>query len=566
MRFKWFLFTFIVGVLLFLSFKTTQASTLFSDDFSAFDSEKWTATNDAAWHIENGQYGLNNFGEVTNSVPSDQYWDYTWENISYSIDVRSVSGFDKNVLVKFVDTSNFIEIHHSVHQLFLVKYSSAGGTQILGSMSLGNDHQVVYKYRTEILGNSIKVYLNDTLIFDAVEPPPLFENWKIGMRMGNAEVWYDNVVVSSLDGEELISLDVPDLKQYSPPWEDDLYDQATEWSFDPTMRRWGCAVTSAAMVLGFHGFDIDPGELNSWLKSKPDGYLGNGLVNWLAISRYTKQNPISGVHALEFRRYPYSPERQLEELEEQRPSILKEPNHFAVAKSQTEDSFGINDPGYSDRPTLASYSNTAQNLYSYIPSSTDLSYILLTIDPSFNLTVKDPDGLDIEGYYWIEEPLVDDVDGSETSGDPVGIFMYPKPTYGNYLVGVQGNGSYSLGTYLYDEDGNVLMQDYNGFGGDLNDEYLISVGDESFISFPLDNILNDLDQLYLDGKFKNFGSYNSLRKQLLKVEEFLDNNQVFNAKVLLDAILLRLTHANKLGEELEITQLRGQIQNYYNTI
>ncbi len=181
-----------------------SASMLLEDDFSGDNPEKWDTFNSNSWSIQDGKYGLDNtFGSgVTNSFPKDQYWDHRWENISYEIDVVSVSGLDKNVLVKYVDPQNFIEIHHSVHTLYLVKYSQSNGTQILGSTGLGNTHGVTYKYKTILDGNNIKVYLNDNLLFDVVEPSPLFNSWRIGMRVGNAEVWYDNVLVTSLDNTE----------------------------------------------------------------------------------------------------------------------------------------------------------------------------------------------------------------------------------------------------------------------------------------------------------------------------------------------------------------------------
>lgn len=566
MKYKYLVFTFIVLFLLLFSFDGVQASTLFADDFSGSSPEKWIATNNANWHIENGQYGLNNFGQVTNSVPSDLYWNYDWENISYEVDVRSVSGFDKNVLVKFVDTSNFIEIHHSVHQLFLVKYSTLGGTQILDSMSLGNDHQVVYKYRTEIQGNNIKVYLNGALIFDALEPLPLFENWKIGMRMGNAEVWYDNVVVTDL-GEDLPSLDVPVIKQYSPPWNDDIYDKAEKWSTNPTIERWGCALTSAAMVLGYHGFNIDPGALNQWLRSQKDGYLGNGLVNWLAISRYTKQNPIAGIDALEFRSHPFSAEGLTEELTEGRPPILKEVDHFVVGKSKTTDSFGIIDPFYDDRPTLASYSNSASRIYSYIPSMTNLSYILLTLEPGFEIRVEHPEDGEILGSYWIEEPLADDMEGVENSGTPIGVFMYKEPTDGIYKVTINGEGVYHLNSYLYDENGNVVQQVFEGIAGSSPDEYQILIGGNSLTSFGIDNILNDIDELYLVGKFKNEGVYTSLKTQALKVKNFLEKGDVFNAKVILDVLSIQLSEINnKVLESEESQALQNEISLFSGSL
>ena len=206
------------------------------------------------------------------------------------------------------------------------------------------------------------------------------------------------------------SLNVTDIKQYAGGWENDTYDNITG-----TIKQFGCALTSASMVLKYHGHNINPNALNTWLKGQPDGYLGNGLVNWLAVSRYTYLNK-SSAPALEFRKVIASDNNLINELNLGRPAILKEPGHYIVAKSQTADSFGINDPGYSNRPTLASYNNSYSGIYSYRPTYTNLAYILLTLDSNYSLKVFDPDGNEITGYTYTEEGLNDNEGGSQDSG------------------------------------------------------------------------------------------------------------------------------------------------------
>lgn len=71
------------------------------------------------------------------------------------------------------------------------------------------------------------------------------------------------------------SLNVTDLKQYTGGWENDIYD-----TISGTIKQFGCALTSASMVLKYHGFsNTNPKILNNWLISQLDGYLTNGLVN-----------------------------------------------------------------------------------------------------------------------------------------------------------------------------------------------------------------------------------------------------------------------------------------------
>lgn len=256
----------------------------------------------------------------------------------------------------------------------------------------------------------------------------------------------------------LPNLNVPDLKQYSEPWKTQIYDNANNWAANPYIKNWGCALTSASMVLKYYGYDINPGDLNTWLKNQSDGYLRNGLINWLAVSRYSFQNKSESGAALEFLKLAPTEENLISELTAGRPPILKEPGHFIVAKSQIDNSFGINDPAYDNRPTLASYNNSFSSIYSYIPSNTDLSYILLTLNSNYNIQVHDPNGNLITGYTFDEEPLKDD-SGEGVSGETLTVFAYPKPDNGSYKISVSGpEGQYTLNSYTYNENGDIIDQ------------------------------------------------------------------------------------------------------------
>lgn len=58
------------------------------------------------------------------------------------------------------------------------------------------------------------------------------------------------------------------------------------WRNDPlgptpgTLGAEGCAVTSAAMVMKYHGIDTDPGRLNEFLIEHPRGYTPEGWIWW----------------------------------------------------------------------------------------------------------------------------------------------------------------------------------------------------------------------------------------------------------------------------------------------
>lgn len=71
-----------------------------------------------------------------------------------------------------------------------------------------------------------------------------------------------------------VELDVPIYRQNDPAWGDDLLGPT-----DGTLGAEGCAVASAAMILGSYGIDTDPQRLNLFL-SKNEGYTPQGWIYW----------------------------------------------------------------------------------------------------------------------------------------------------------------------------------------------------------------------------------------------------------------------------------------------
>ncbi|MHA2055175.1 MAG: hypothetical protein ACW99F_16470, partial [Candidatus Hodarchaeales archaeon] len=87
------------------------------------------------------------------------------------------------------------------------------------------------------------------------------------------------------------------------------------------------------MVLQYHGHDVFPDTLNSWLLNQPDGYIGNGYLNWLAVSRYSLQNQSPSSSPLEFRLFnePNDPHLK-QDINNDQPVIVRVPGHFVTVK------------------------------------------------------------------------------------------------------------------------------------------------------------------------------------------------------------------------------------------
>ena len=165
-----------------------------------------------------------------------------------------------------------------------------------------------------------------------------------------------------LNNVDTLLLPVDRLLQTNFNWRYFEYDSASQWSTDPSIGRWGCALTSLTMVMNYHqlemmpdGKEVNPRYVNDWLKSQPDGYVGEGLLNWWAATRLIKE--ISDQYS--------TAEKQLPKLEFSRqavdwqnaarsaltagnPLIAQVPGHFVVVNGfeHSTDSFFIQDPFY----------------------------------------------------------------------------------------------------------------------------------------------------------------------------------------------------------------------------
>ncbi len=203
---KFFILILIASIiaLIFSPSKTLGQIILFSDDFNDGNAIGWNVIGSPGWNIQNGQYGIFLNPGLSNTMPNDSSWNYNWTNIKYEVDLLGKQGVDKNILVKFKDTSNFIEFHGNDQGIVLEKASSSGGAGILAASNMLLSNNVIYHFEFDVIDNSrIKVYLNGNLLFDVNEKEPLITSWKIGLRAGTGatsptEVWFDNVVISEL--------------------------------------------------------------------------------------------------------------------------------------------------------------------------------------------------------------------------------------------------------------------------------------------------------------------------------------------------------------------------------
>lgn len=98
--------------------------------------------------------------------------------------------------------------------------------------------------------------------------------------------WLWKMPLSGLGGLPIpgeLVIDMPQFFQGDPNWGDDHLGETTG-----TLASQGCAVSSASMVLGFYGMNIDPKRLNHFLIDH-NGYEGQAWLKWESAAEYSPQ-------------------------------------------------------------------------------------------------------------------------------------------------------------------------------------------------------------------------------------------------------------------------------------
>ena len=118
-----------------------------------------------------------------------------------------------------------------------------------------------------------------------ISSPALWIKLALGLAsFGALTCWLYPHQISARGGLPMpgeLVVEVPQFFQSDPRWGEDLLGNTPG-----TMGAQGCAVSSAAMTLGFYGIDVDPGRLNRFLADH-DGYEGAGWLKWESAAQLT---------------------------------------------------------------------------------------------------------------------------------------------------------------------------------------------------------------------------------------------------------------------------------------
>lgn len=465
------LFVFLVAS---FSARTAHAQrTLFEDDFEN-GLDKWQPAYSlfGYWQTINGRAQITlNTTFMRNEITPKLIWQENWQHYQITFDYMVLQGSDKNINFGFTDNYEWYEIHF-INGNFYLSHVSDGNVvwSFVGHKTLFTN--TLYSFKIELDYDRISISVNGDRIVDTIDPtyPGSFGKPTLKATTGVSRpttVNFDNFKIALL--EEPPPDEFTIFKQTDPAWSDLEYDHASTWSQNPTIGRWGCALSSLAMILDFYQIsqlpdssELTPLTLNDWLKSQPDGYLGEGLVNWIAGTRLTKQMSDSlGTPKLEYLRHSSDPLTiATTEISEGRPVIMQIPGHFLAGYQVQDDDIKIADPAF-NHTLFSQHQVNLVSTRSFTPSNTDLSYILVTHD--HNLDLQFDDGINPAVFSdYLEADFT-----PQTLANSLTIHEIAKPESNDYpfTISQAEYGQFSLKFYLYDHNAEVKIIEYTGFAG-----------------------------------------------------------------------------------------------------
>ncbi|GEM_PF-2497692 len=355
----------------------------------------------------------------------------------------------------------------------------------------------------------------------------------------------DNVYRLDTVPQELI----PSLKQYDPLWRDETYDSANIWSpGKSSIERWGCALTSATMILNSYGYNINPKQLNDYLVTN-NGYTRAGGVVWGKISTYTKTHETNNKPVLEFTKTKFTISKLDQYLTSHlfpiiglvKPVTLN--SHFIVATGKTGQEYKINDPATNETELSFYEPHSYSTLNTFIPSHTNLSAIYLYIDDHVTFKVFDPQNVELEQGYEKEYALRDQVEGMSANTEALKSFYLGKPQPGVYRVEITASKSYQLDSYVFNSNGQTTERTFSK-KIDKPDKSIIVINTVNNTVEPINFsfLLGRIEDAYTSKQIKTAGVYKSLKNLVQLSEKFYFKKQKSSAKLMLNIVYAELRY------------------------
>lgn len=391
-----------------------RKETLFLDSFDELNRSMWSIVSsyqwmnpaqpclyhneEADWAISNGALQIEIAGPgcateiALGGITFDKAEQY---EIAFDLEMPFSTHMDRNYVLRYEDPREYLAVKILDQSIFLEKghEGSIGGGTMNSSAFYPFRANNTYHFKNILWSDGgVQIFINDQLVIDATDRSPRLQTGSPGFRGSVGAISYsisrfDNLVLSRIAPDQ--ELQVNAFSQHDPHWAGELYGKNQGWDmYRPTISDWGCALTSAAMMLRGIGIssipeygELNPSSLNRWLQDQPYGYVGSGLVNWGEIVRLTGiANALWNTPVLEFRS-PASTSLSMiqEELQEGNYVIAQHPGHFVLANGVLDDPFTIfsHDPAEIIHRRLNHREVLGARIFT--PSHSDLSLLLIAI-------------------------------------------------------------------------------------------------------------------------------------------------------------------------------------------
>jgi hypothetical protein len=277
----------------------------------------------------------------------------------------------------------------------------------------------------------------------------------------------------------------------------------------------GCYETCVTMIFDFFGGSLNPRDMNDWLNDQPDGFKGHGVnspaVNRLARQKNVKMSWVSQVDKNDdvvIEKYICAGNPVMLKVTPQCVPPRDPCQHFVVATGKTvsngELTWTIKDPGFNNND-LGGYGGVYQGFRlwagpggqpaaireSFVASATDESRLVLAAAPSFQLTVTDPQGRQLQCLAGVPVPVANPIpdatcvldqiqnDDDLTEVDtmaPTIVVEAPAPASGAWQVDVStiDPENYTMDAIAYDSDGGVSRASATRPGPAVGAHYMVS--------------------------------------------------------------------------------------------
>ncbi len=173
---------------------------LFRDDFSDRSLANWEADREGVWSIHAGTLR----GDLPDRKQERSFLfagPESWTNYALDLDVLGMRGVDKGIAVRVQEkkTGLGIDLRGPGYQDVIANVREWP----IGKARVVNGNAVWHHLRVEVRGQSLRVWVNGTLLIDRTDVRRMPPSGRIALAaysggVGECTVYYDNVIVTEL--------------------------------------------------------------------------------------------------------------------------------------------------------------------------------------------------------------------------------------------------------------------------------------------------------------------------------------------------------------------------------